>query len=354
MKTKWKVQAFLPLAIAFSLAGCQLDFSEYIQSAPQQIAADVVFYKDVKYTGLDDQDRMFDVFVPKSCEGHCPWVFYIHGGGFTSGERQTVYQSSDTLPAVNELLSSGIAVATISYRKLDVDNIELEGLLKPLTDIKDGFQALRGAAISIGLAPNNTVLIGESAGAGAALWLGYQDDLADANDTSTVAAGISTRVQGAVLYSTQATYDLLHWNSDVMPGAKNAVFAGGYMWEINKLLQAAYGITDGYLSDANLNSSTVTDLRASVDLISFITNDDPEFWVENTDPGVQFYPNSTTMTDSQKRDAFLHDPRHAEALHERANQVGLDHSAITQGLEGGDLSVKRHANAIAFVKSKLL
>lgn len=354
MKIKWKLQGLIPLALSFGLVGCQLDFSEYVQSAPQQIEADVTFYQDVKYTGLDDQDRMFDVFVPQSCDGSCPWVFYIHGGGFTSGERQTVYQSSDTLPAVNELLNSGIAVATVSYRKLDINNIEPEGVLKPLNDIKDAFQSLRGAALAIGLSPDKTVLIGESAGAGAALWLGYQGDMADPNDNSTLTAGISTRVEGAVLYSTQATYDLLRWDNEVMPGAKSAVLGGGYMWQINTLLQAAYGITDGYLTNGNLNSVAVTDIRASVDLLSFITTDDPEFWVENTDPGVQFYPNSSTMTDSEKRDAFLHDPRHAKALHERANQVGVDHSVVTKGLEGGDLQLKRHANAIAFVKSKLL
>ncbi|MEK9711659.1 MAG: hypothetical protein VW258_03755, partial [Thalassolituus sp.] len=56
----------------------------------------------------------------------------------------------------------------------------------------------------------------------------------------------------------------------------------------------------------------------------------------------------------KKRDAFLHDPRHAKALHERALQVKLNHSVVTKGLEGGDLTQKRHANAMAFVKSKLL
>ncbi|MEK9711658.1 MAG: hypothetical protein VW258_03750, partial [Thalassolituus sp.] len=287
----------------FALAGCELDYSANIQPTPQQIDADVTFYQDIAYSGANDQDRMLDVFVPVSCDGNCPWVFYIHGGGFIEGSRQSVYQDADTLPAVNDLLNSGIAVATVSYRKLDVNNIQSEGIAIPLKDIKDGFQALRGSSGAIGLSEGNVMLIGESAGAGAALWLGYQDDMADPDDTSTLAAGISTRVKGVVLYRAQATYDLLHWDSAVMPGAKSAVFSGGYMWEINTLLQAAYGITDGYLSDANLNTSDVTALRASVDLMSFITNDDPEFWVENTEPGVQFYPNSTSMSDKQKRDA---------------------------------------------------
>jgi carboxylesterase type B len=53
----------------------------------------------------------FDIWLAKSKQP-TPLVIYIHGGGFTGGDKSKYFQSEDVV----RFLESGISVATINYR----------------------------------------------------------------------------------------------------------------------------------------------------------------------------------------------------------------------------------------------
>ena len=67
-------------------------------------------YKDVVYDTLSEAQK-FDLYLPKEGEGPFPLVFFIHGGGWFSGDKTDGQES-----AWITLRDKGYAVASINYR----------------------------------------------------------------------------------------------------------------------------------------------------------------------------------------------------------------------------------------------
>ena len=57
--------------------------------------------------------NVLDVYMPTEVDGPTPIAVYIHGGGFTSGDKEKIHQDKADIEAY---LEAGIAVASISYR----------------------------------------------------------------------------------------------------------------------------------------------------------------------------------------------------------------------------------------------
>ncbi|MCA9713005.1 MAG: hypothetical protein KDK70_44685, partial [Myxococcales bacterium] len=115
-------------------------------------------------------------------------------------------------PGIGLLLEAGIAFATINYRLLE--EVDDEGVAKPLGDSRRCLQFMRYHAESLNLDKAAIAAVGSSAGAGSSLWLGTHDDMADPRSPDPVLRE-SSRVRAVGIVETQATYDLLRWETKI-------------------------------------------------------------------------------------------------------------------------------------------
>jgi para-nitrobenzyl esterase len=273
-----------------------------------EIQAD--FAKEVAYGG--SPEHTFDIYLPESDEP-TPLVIYIHGGGFTGGDKNAAHERRAA--DIREFLEEGIAYATINYRLLSEDPIDEEGVIKSLTDCARALQFIRYHAEMLNVDPENVALYGSSAGAGTSLWLGVHDDLADSGNDDPVLRE-STRVNAVAALATQATYDVLRWEEVLLPVLEPyEAFLGGT--DI-PTVATTIGAEDYLLSflgipglDA-LESPETAAYRANVDMLALMDAEDAPVFVHNF-----------TVSFDDILDAFLHHGLHARAVKERADAVGL-------------------------------
>ena len=274
---------------------------------------DARFARGVAYGPYED--NVFDIFLVESAEP-TPLVVFIHGGGFTSGGRGIVYITARD--EIRETLARGASYATIDYRLLD--EVDKEGVLKPLGDSRRCLQFLRCHHEELNVDPTRVALYGASAGAGTSLWLGVTDDMADPGALDPVLRE-STRVSVVGLKGTQATYDLLKWET--------VVFASlGLTLEDFAALpnSSEQGLLSFYGADTleDLGSPEFKAYRERVDMLALLSLDDPPIWLQSTveNPGIPV-----------DKSELMHHGLHALAVLERANEVGVECQAYIPALD---------------------
>lgn len=288
------------------------------------------FAQNVSYG--NDARNVFDIFLPKSTKP-TPLVIYIHGGGFVGGDKAADYTTLKS--DINSLLASNIAFASINYRLLQAN--ETAGVLKSLNDSKRCLQFIRYYAKFLNINPTKIVLVGASAGAGTSLWLAVNNDMADVTNSDEILRE-STRVSGVVAFETQATYDILDWETFLLSPFNvtlNQLIAT--QPTLGFVLAGFYGISN----TSELNSTKTIEYRAKVDMLELMSSDDPEIFVLN-----QF----TEASKPKSIGDLYHHPLHAKALLDRANEVGIAHKIYAPKLNITDKSGEKY---IDFVKRKL-
>ena len=275
--------------------------------APFSTTNAVKFYKDVSYG--PDEKNVFDFFAPTSAQP-TSLLIYIHGGGFTGGDKRSVYNDQEF---INSLLNQGIAFATINYRLLGEN--ETEGVIKPLTDSKTALQFMRYYANFFNIDKNKVALMGGSAGGGTSLWIGLNNDLADPNATDDIQKE-STRVQAIIATGTQSTYDVLSWDTAVFSEYQNEGMSDEFIMQMagESTLLTFYGLS----SLEQLNTPATEQYRQKVDMLNVMTSDDPEIYVNNRGPYL-FPPTYGSV---------LHHPLHAKALMDKASERGVTCVAV--------------------------
>lgn len=268
-------------------------------TAPFAVPDGTEFYSDIPY-GTDPRMR-FDLFKPTSA-APTPIVIFIHGGGFTGGSKDQ-YGNSD---GIRSLLSAGVAYASLEYRVLD--EVDSDGVIKCLSDNRRALKFIRYHASDLNLDAAKVVLRGGSAGAGTSLWLGFHDDMARPDAESPVEHE-STRVLGVIANSTQATYDLLKWQTVVFAPYNLDLVQVTEALGMEQRLLSFYGMQ----SIDDLPTPAITAYRADVDMLALMSSDDPPFWVHNT------LPEEVPATVG----SLYHHPYHARALMDRATEVGV-------------------------------
>ncbi len=297
--------------------------------APVGLAVDnVQFIGDVYYgeEGLEgyclepnEEDcnaNSFDIFLPDA-DQPTALIIYIHGGGFTGGDKSADYSWS--MDYVNEALSRGMAYATINYRLLE--EMDSEGVYKPMNDSKRCLQFIRYYAKSFNIDPDQIAIYGASAGAGTAMWLAFHDEMAGA-DGGDMIDQQSTRIRAVGAIETQSTYDLVRWEQDVLQEVgvtlQIAVTLG-----LEQRLLSFYGLTPQTPAevdaavDAIFNDPEIAAYRADVDILALMTADDPSLWVNNF--RITYAPGTNDLVDW-----IFHHPLHAEALYEQAQFIGIE------------------------------
>jgi hypothetical protein len=275
------------------------------------------YAQDVRYG--EAERNLFDIYLP-DCDEPTGLVIYIHGGGFTGGDKSAGHGDTNL---IREFLQSCVAYATISYFLLDVPSVAegtesipgQGGVLTSLRDTARALQFMRYHFASLNLDPERVAAYGVSAGAGASLWLGTHDDMADPDNSDPVLRE-STRLKAVGALATQSTYDLLRWEDILLPLTQRfaAVLGGTDI----PTVAAAVGATNYLLTFlgvpelADIYAAPNADYRANVDMLGLMDAGDAPIFAHNGETGFGDLLNM-----------FLHHGLHALAVKERADEVGL-------------------------------
>jgi len=284
-----------------------------------------MYSQDVRYG--DAERNLFDIYLP-DCDAPTPLVIYIHGGGFTGGDKSGSHNSQSS--AITQFLEACVAFATINYTLLTVPGADgdLEaaaaqgGVLTSLNDAARALQFMRYHYQSLNLDVENVAVYGGSAGAGASLWLGTHDDLADAANSDPVLRE-STRVTAVGALATQATYNLLAWEDILLPITQ--MFADTLGGTDIPTVASAVGAANylltflGVSSVEAIASDDNASYRANIDMLALMDSGDAPIYVHNFETGFGDLLN-----------LFLHHGLHAIAVKERADEVGLHSVAYSE------------------------
>ncbi len=262
-------------------------------------AVSAYFVKDVKY-GPHERHTL-DVFLPRPQYDNritTPLVLYIHGGGFTSGSKESIYTNKNLI--IN-LLSKGIAFATINYPLLEAG--ETEGVIKSLNGSKRALQYIRRYSYNFNIIEDKVIAMGTSAGASSSLWLAFHDDMKNLASMDPVEQQ-STKVLAVVASETQSTLDVVRWE-DIF-SVYNLTLT-----PFSSIVKRLYGIS----SLSQLTAPAIVAYRQNVDLLALMDSSDPEIWIRNSKVA-EVNPGTNTST-------FFHHPYHAKALMDQAATVNL-------------------------------
>lgn len=278
----------------------------------------VDFAKDVRYG--DAERNLFDIYLP-DCDDPTPLVIYIHGGGFTGGDKGSAHERN--AEDIREILQSCVAYATINYTLLEVpqgdeslDGIVAQGGVRTsLMDAARALQFMRYHYTSLNLNASSVALYGGSAGAGASLWLGTHDNLADRDNDDPVLRE-STRVRAVGALGTQSTYDIIDWEEILLPITEpfESLLGGTDI----PTVAAAVGSTNylltflGVDSLEDIDTAENIDYRAEIDMLEMMDSGDAPIFVHNY-----------TVSLDDLLNVFLHHGLHALAVKARADEVGL-------------------------------
>lgn len=265
-------------------------------TAPFSLIPGAKFFKDIKYDNYSE--TAFDIFLPASTQPSA-LLIQIHGGGFKNGDKANSYSSPGFQSDINNYLSGNIAVATLNYRLLEAN--EKEGVLKSLNNCKRALQFIRYYYKDFNIDKLKVALHGTSAGAGTGLWIGLNNDMAQPTSADPVLRE-STRVRAIVANNTQATYNLVSWPAAVFGAYQPAL-------DINSMIEIA-----GISSLNSLNTPALTAYNSQVDMLSFVSPDDPDIYLSSTGVPYSFPQNKGNM---------LHHPLHAKAVMDKAISKGV-------------------------------
>lgn len=123
--------------------------------------------RDVTYGTAGGADLKMDVYYPKSATGSLPVVMYVHGGGWTGGDKQDGAGAA----AIPSLQDAGFLVVSINYRLAPDFRFPAQ-----IEDVKCAVRYLRGNATKYSLDPERIGAWGGSAGGHLVSLLGVMDD----------------------------------------------------------------------------------------------------------------------------------------------------------------------------------
>jgi len=154
-----------------------------------EIKAEVL--REINYKNIANKFLKLDIYQPKRItDKRIPLVIYIHGGGWTAGNKNGVEKGYNPY-IINRLVNLGYAVASIDYRLTNIDSVHFPA---PVEDCKDAIRWLRKNADVYGFDPDSFGLIGESAGAHLAMLCAYS------KETDFVANGLLANYSARVNY----------------------------------------------------------------------------------------------------------------------------------------------------------
>ncbi|MBI3161945.1 MAG: alpha/beta hydrolase [Chloroflexi bacterium] len=125
--------------------------------------------KDIVYCVMDGVELKMDVYYPSSSDGLFPVTMYVHGGGWSKGDKSEGAGAME----INSLQHAGFLVAAVNYRL--APEYKFPAMIE---DVKCAVRSLRAHAEEYNLDPNRIGAYGGSAGGHLVSLLGTTDESA--------------------------------------------------------------------------------------------------------------------------------------------------------------------------------
>lgn len=135
---------------------------EKLVNMTPEIPVNIEEIRNIEYTNVNGKSLQLDLYRPKNLTSRVPLLVFIHGGGWTGGQR------SDYLVYLVAFAKKGYMTATVSYRLL-ADSC----YPACAEDIRDAVEWLFTNSETYGYDPDRIALVGGSAGAHLALLTAY-------------------------------------------------------------------------------------------------------------------------------------------------------------------------------------
>jgi acetyl esterase/lipase len=233
--------------------------------------------------------QVIDFYKAESKEP-TPVVFYIHGGGWRNGSKNSMSAKS--------YLAAGISVVSVEYRFVQEAGDVQPPVKAPLGDAARALQFVRSKAAEWNLDKTRIGATGGSAGACSSLWLAFHDEMADPKSSDPVARE-STRLLCAAVIGAQTTLDpkqIREW----MPNG-------------------TYGAHAFYPAATSFD----TFLQEREKLMLWIKEYSPYELVTADDPPVALYYNGPPAMGQETKDP-THSANYGLPLQEKCKSVGVE------------------------------
>ncbi len=192
----------------FIVFACILFFSTqlFAQDRYSETRFDEINTETYTYATKDGENLKLDIYLPRAdSEFERATIIYIHGGGFSSGERD----SDKIKQFCSQMAGYGYVVASISYRLTRKDkagafgcNCSVEDKLNTFTwavqDVQDATFFLIENREQFGIDPQKIILAGSSAGAETALNAAYLPPMCYGLDSGPVSYAGVISMAGAI------------------------------------------------------------------------------------------------------------------------------------------------------------
>jgi arylformamidase len=249
-------------------------------------------------------------------EGPRPLLVYIHGGGWTGGDKK-----QDTAK-YQPFLDKGISCAAINYR--------LSGeapLPAPVHDAARAIQFLRTKAADWKIDTQHIALTGGSAGACSSMWILLHDDLADPKAVDPVLRE-SSRVCAAAVNAGQTSID-------------PKVIEGWLGPNVLKHRMINMAVGEPTIEGALKNYDKYHDLYVEFSPYNHVDAKDPPLFMT--------YGGDMTLP-SKDAGHGIHHPVYGVKLKEKCDSVGQECHLVIPGVSKSE----KYATADAFLMAKLL
>ena len=327
----------MPTCMPITTIGFNDDNELNLPDSPDCPLPKYVWLQNECYTTLDGEAQLFDIVIPKSNKKR-PLVIFIHGGGFFQHDKSKGFkdQLKSTIAC---LLNAGIAYASIDYRLLQAPEDEQHGIKKCLFDCVSALQYIRFHADAYKIKNSHIAFLGESAGAGAALWIAFSKNMKSPDPLALPQFRQSTKVKGVVALETQSSYDMRKWVNEIFVDIPIGYTCLRDTITVPKL-RAYYNIDPGILLDTDLqiknaiagymtgNNDYLGNPGLKLDMISLMNKKCPPFWIESNGQSENFPPPGLggTICVPDNSAQLNHHPYHARALYNRAESLLLSAS----------------------------
>jgi len=270
-------------------------------------------HADVSYG--PDASNVLDFWEAKG-EGPRALLVYIHGGGWTGGDKKRKYES------FQPFLDKGISYAAINYRHTGV-----APLPAPVHDAARAIQFIRSKAAEWNLDKSRIALTGGSAGACTSMWLLLHDDLANPDSDDPVERE-STRVIAAAVSGGQTSID----PKVIEPWLGANVLK-------HRMINMAVG--EATMEGALKNYNKHHDLYVEFSAYNHLDGDDPPLFMT--------YGNDMTLP-SKNAGHGIHHPVYGVKMKEKADAAGHECHLLIPGVSKSE----KYATPNAFLWDKLL
>ena len=247
-------------------------------------------------------------------------IVFIHGGGFVNGDKTKIRGNK----SIQKALDAGVSFASINYRFRT--SAPIQDILR---DSARAIQFIRSKSKEWNIDSTRIAAYGGSAGAGTSLWLAFHDDLAAPKSEDPVLRE-SSRLTAAGALNTQASYDLREWEKIV---GKSPV----------ERSQADTLTFYGFKSAEDLNKPESDAIMKDCSMINLISDGDAPVALFCAQPN----------TDPVDRGHYVHHPKHAIAIAERAKAHGIDTLLVLRDDVSDGKLPEGEAKVVEFLLTKL-